>query len=104
MEPFAVIEAGGKQYLVAPGQNLKIEKIQKPQKGLVSFDKVLLISDGKSVKIGTPYVAGAEVKAEHITDGKGDKVWIFKYKNKTRYRVNRGHRQPFSSIKVTSIK
>ena len=104
MEPFAVIETGGKQYLVSAGQKLKIEKLVKPAKGPVVFDKVLLLSDGKKTQIGTPYLSGAKVEAEYVSEGKGDKVWVFKYKSKVRYRVNRGHRQPFTEVKIGTVK
>lgn len=104
MEKFAVIETGGKQYLVEAGKSVKIEKINKPTKGPVVFDKVLLISDGKTTKVGTPYVEGATVEAEYEKEGKGKKVWVFKYKSKVRYRINRGHRQPFTEVKVKSVK
>ena len=102
---FAVIETGGKQYRVEAGQNIRIEKLAGVKEGdAVVFDKVLLVSDGKKTQIGTPYLSGAKVEAEYVGEGKGDKVWVFKYKSKVRYRVNRGHRQPFTEVKIGTVK
>lgn len=105
---FAVIKTGGKQYLVAPGDKLKVEKLAKTdakaEKSEVIFDEVLLASDGKEAKFGTPALAGAKVTAKRVADGRHDKLLVFKYKNKTRYRVKRGHRQPFTELEILSIK
>ncbi|MEK7596453.1 MAG: 50S ribosomal protein L21 [Patescibacteria group bacterium] len=101
---FAVIETGGKQYLVEPGMELKIEKLPKPAKGAgIKFDKILLISDGQSAKVGDPYLKEATVTAELKKEGKRDKVLIFRYHSKTRYRKKKGHRQPYSEIKIKEI-
>lgn len=100
----AVIETGGKQYLVSPGQVITIEKIRGLSGKDISFDKVLLVDDGKEVKIGTPYVAGARVSGELMEEGRGDKKLVFKYKAKTRHRVKRGHRQPFMKVKIEGKK
>ena len=102
---FAVIETGGKQYLVEPGMELKIEKLPKPAKGgKIKFDKILLVSDGQSVKIGAPYLKEASVTAELKKEGRRDKVLVFRYHSKTRYRKKKGHRQPYSEIKIKEIK
>ncbi|MAZ40991.1 50S ribosomal protein L21 [bacterium] len=102
---FAVIETGGKQYVVAPGASLSVEKLPKAKEGgKITFDKVLLLSDGKSVKVGAPYVSGAKVEAEVTEMGRGKKVTVLKYKRKVRYRVKKGHRQPFTKIKVAGGK
>jgi large subunit ribosomal protein L21 len=98
---FAVIETGGKQYKVAPGQKLKIEKVEAKEGDGVIFDKVLLIADGENVKIGAPYVAGAKVEAKVLKQGRRDKVIVFKYHSKTRYRKKKGHRQPFTEVEIT---
>ncbi|MBI2628422.1 MAG: 50S ribosomal protein L21 [Candidatus Niyogibacteria bacterium] len=101
---FAVIETGGKQYLVEPGMELKIEKIPKPAKGQeIKFDKILLASDGQNVKIGAPYLKEAAVMAEIKKEGRNRKVLIFRYHSKTRYRKKKGHRQPYSEIKIKEI-
>lgn len=101
---FAVIETGGKQYVVKEGELLSIEKITKPEKGnTIIFDKVLLVSDGKSVDIGTPYISGKKISAELVEEGRGKKVRIIKFKNKTRSLVRRGHRQPYTKVKIASL-
>lgn len=101
---FAVIEAGGKQYRVAPGQKLKIEKLESKTGDSLAFDKVLLVADGDNVKIGAPYVAGAKVEARVNLQGKHDTLVVFKYSSKSRYRKRKGHRQPFTEVEITGIK
>lgn len=100
---FAVIATGGKQYKVSVGDVLSIEKLDT-EKSTVTFDKVLLVDDGSSTKIGAPYLAGATVTAEILEQGKGDKIHVVKYHSKSRYYKKNGHRQPFTSVKVTAIK
>ena len=95
---FAVIETGGKQYIVKEGDVLRIEKLPN-EKGEVEFDKVLMIDD----KVGAPYVEGAKVKAELMRTAKAKKVIVFKYKKRKGYRNRRGHRQLFSEIRITKI-
>ncbi|MBI5022922.1 MAG: 50S ribosomal protein L21 [Candidatus Magasanikbacteria bacterium] len=103
---FAVIQTGGKQYLVKENQSLKIEKIAGEKGDKIAFDKVLLIAndDGYETKVGKPYVEGAKVEAEILEQGRGDKVIIIKYKRKVRYHRRKGHRQDFTKIKIESIK
>ena len=101
---FAIAEIGGKQYKLSAGQKLKIEKIETKDGEAASFDKVLLLVDGEQVRIGTPYVSGAKVEAKVLRQGRADKVIVFKYHSKTRYKKKKGHRQPFTEIEVTSIK
>lgn len=100
---FAVIEAGGKQYRVAQGDKIKVEKLDAGDKADFSFDKVLLVSNDKDVKVGTPYVKGAKVEAKILRDGKEKTVVVFKYKPKKRYRVKRGHRQQFTEVEIVKI-
>ena len=100
---FAVIQTGGKQYLVKPGDSLKIEKIKKPENGEVVFDKVLLIIDGDDIKIGKPFVEGAKVSAKVLEEGRGKKITILKYKQKTRYHKKAGHRQPYTKITISDF-
>lgn len=102
---FAVIETGGKQYLVAEGQTLMLEKIEgNPQAGeSVSFDKVLLKVSGGKAEIGTPAVKGAAVKAEVVGAGKADKVTVIHYRAKSRYFKKNGHRQPFTKVTIKAI-
>ena len=100
---FAVIQTGGKQYLVKPGDTLKIEKIKKPENGEIVFDKVLLIVDEDDIKIGKPFVDGAKVGAKIIEEGRGKKVIVLKYKQKTRYHKKAGHRQPYTKITISDF-
>ncbi|MCK9393191.1 MAG: 50S ribosomal protein L21 [Candidatus Paceibacterota bacterium] len=100
----AVIKTGGKQYKVAPGQKIKIEKIDTLEGEMVTFDEVLLVGDEKIIDIGTPTIEGATVTAKVIRQDKGEKIVIFKYKPKKRYKVKKGHRQFFTEIEITDIK
>ena len=103
----AVIRTGGKQYLVSPGETIKIEKLPQKKEGeKVVFKEVLLAFDPeeKDVKIGNPLLKGAEVKGEIIKAGKDKKIIIFKYRAKKRYHQKQGHRQPFNKVKITEIK
>lgn len=106
---FAVIQTGGKQYKVSEGTLVSIEKIKTTgveyKKGdKLSFDKVLLVDDGKDTTIGTPYIKGAKVDGELVEIGRARKVMVIKYKQKSRYLKRNGHRQPFFKVKITSIK
>jgi large subunit ribosomal protein L21 len=108
-DEFAVIFTGGKQYKVSEGGLVSIEKIKA--KGIeykkgdkLTFDKVLLVDDGKDTTIGTPYIKGAKVDAEIVEIGRARKVMVVKYKQKSRYLKRNGHRQPFFKVKITSIK
>jgi len=100
---FAIIKTGGKQYKVAPGQKIKIEKVDAEAGKGVVFDEVLLLNDGKETKIGQPLVKGAKVEAKVLAQGRADKITIFKYKAKKRYQVKRGHRQPYTLVEITKI-
>ncbi|AKM84214.1 TPA: 50S ribosomal protein L21 [Candidatus Campbellbacteria bacterium] len=101
---FAVIETGGKQYKVSEGDVVKIEKLSDYKKdGKVTFDKVLLIDDGKTTEVGAPYIKGAKISAVFEEEGKGKKVHIVKFKSKSNYSKKIGHRQPFNKIKVEKI-
>ena len=98
MSQFAVIKTGGKQYIVKPGMKLKIEKLPYKE-GKVLFD-VLALGDDLSLDAGRPLISGAKVEAEILGEGKGKKVIIQKYHSKTRYRKKKGHRQPFTEVKI----
>lgn len=99
MASIAIIETGGKQYKVAAGDVLKVEKLANLKKGdKVIFDKVLLVDD----QIGMPYL-DSEVSGEFLEAGRNKKVTVIKYKAKSRYFKKRGHRQPFAKIKITKI-
>jgi large subunit ribosomal protein L21 len=99
----AVIKTGGKQYLVYPGQKIKIEKIEKKEGEEIFFDNVLLIKKGEKIEIGKPLIKGAKVRGRIIKQGKGKKITVLKYKPKTRYKVKKGHRQPFSEVEILKI-
>lgn len=98
---FAVIKTGGKQYLVAKGQKLKIEKLETEAGKPVEFGEVLFLSDGKKTEIGTPFISGAIVKAKIAGQGRAKKQIVFRYHAKTRYRKKKGHRQPFTEVEIT---
>ena len=100
---FAVIQTGGKQYKVAEGDVLNIEKLPKGSSETIAFDKVLLIDNGKDTMIGAPYLEGAVVTASRVEDGRDKKITVIKYKNKIRYKKTQGHRQPFTKIKIEKI-
>lgn len=89
--------------MVKPGDTLKIEKIKKPENGEIVFDKVLLIVDEDDIKIGKPFVDGAKVGAKIIEEGRGKKVIVLKYKQKTRYHKKAGHRQPYTKITISDF-
>ena len=99
----AVIKTGGKQYLVKPGDKLKIEKIDKEPGKDMTFDEVLLFEKNKKLEIGTPFLKGIKVKAKVLEQDKYKKVIIFKYKPKKRYKKKTGHRQPYTLIEIKSI-
>ena len=91
---YAIFETGGKQYKASKGDIVYVEKLDAEPGKLVSFD-ALVVADGDDIKIGTPIVEGAKVRAKIVEHGKGKKVVIFKYKAKENYRKKQGHRQPF---------
>ena len=99
----AVIRTGGKQYLVSPGQKIKIEKVEAKEGSEIKFDEVLLLEKGKKLEIGTPLVKEVKVTGKIIRHGKGKKIIIFKYKAKTRYKKKAGHRQPFTELEILKI-
>jgi len=99
----AVIKTGGKQYLVQPGDKIKVEKLEKKEGEKILFSDVLLVEKNKKVEIGNPLVK-AEVSAKVLSHGKGDKIIVFKYKPKKRESRKIGHRQPYTEIEITGIK
>ena len=102
---FAVIETGGKQYGVAVGDTIKIEKLPGDHKtgDTISFDKVLLVEDGVKTDVGTPYITGAKATATIVDIGRSAKVTVIKYKQKSRYFKKNGHRQPYFQVKIEKI-
>ncbi len=100
---YAVIETGGKQYRVQEGDEFRVEKLDGQVGDNIVFDKVLVVSDDNGVKVGKPVIEGAKVEAEILDNGKAKKVIAFKYKPKKGYRKKKGHRQPFTKVKINSI-
>lgn len=100
---FAVVQTGGKQYNVTENDVIRVEKLNSDVGSKVNLD-VLLVSDGKKIVAGTPVVDKAEVVAEVLAHGKGEKIVVFKYKPKKNVRSKQGHRQPWTEIKIVSIK
>ena len=99
----AVIVTGGKQYTVAEGDVLYIEKLNAEADTTVKFEQVLAVLDGENTKIGAPTVAGAVVEAKVVKNGKGKKLVIFKYKPKKGEKKKMGHRQPYTKVEITKI-
>lgn len=100
---YAVIETGGKQYKVAEGDVIFVEKLDVEEGAEVTFDKVLMAGEGSDVKVGAPTVDGASVKATVLKNGKVKKVVVFKMKRKKNYRRKKGHRQPFTKVQITAV-
>ena len=100
---YAIIETGGKQYTVAPGDTVRVEKISSEPGAVVDIGKVLAVVDGEKTAIGDPYVRGAEVKAEVVGNGKARKVLVYKKRPRRVYEKLRGHRQPFTTLKIKEI-
>jgi len=101
---YAVIVSGGKQHRVIEGEVLKLEKIEVEVGGKINFDRVLLVVDGETVKIGEPEVKGAKVTAEVVSHGRHEKVKIMKFKRRKHHMKQMGHRQWFTEVKITGIK
>ncbi|MBI2389705.1 MAG: 50S ribosomal protein L21 [Deltaproteobacteria bacterium] len=99
---FAVIQTGGKQYRVAQGDRLRVEKLPGDVGANVTFDKVLLVG-GDSVKVGNPLVSGAKVSAEIVAQARDKKVIVFKFRRRKNYRRKQGHRQPYTELKITGV-
>jgi len=99
---YAVVETGGKQYKVSPGQIIEVEKLSASG-DTVELDKVYLVADGDKVTVGNPTVPGAKVIANVVGNGKGDKVTVYKFKAKVRYRRKKGHRQPYTKLAIKEI-
>ncbi|MBQ8833866.1 MAG: 50S ribosomal protein L21 [Oscillospiraceae bacterium] len=99
----AVIVTGGKQYTVAEGDVLYIEKLGAEVEETVKFDQVLAVLDGENTKIGAPVVEGAAVEAKVVKNGKGKKIHVLKYKAKKNEKKKIGHRQPYTKVEITKI-
>ena len=99
----AIIVTGGKQYTVAEGDTLYIEKLNAEENATVKFDQVLAVLDGENSKIGAPLVEGASVEAKVVKNGKAKKITVFRYKAKKNEKKKQGHRQPYTKVEITAI-
>jgi large subunit ribosomal protein L21 len=100
---YAVVNSGGKQYRVQKGEILRVEKIPGEVGSAVTFDRVLMFSDGENVSIGQPVLDNVAVRGHIVEQGKSKKIIVFKYKRRKRYRRKQGHRQPFTAIQIDAI-
>jgi len=100
---YAVIKTGGKQYRVAAGEKLKVEQIPADVGSEITLDQVLMVGEGESVKIGTPLVSGASVKATVLSHGRHDKIRIFKMRRRKHYQKRQGHRQNYTELRIEAI-
>jgi len=102
-EIYAIIETGGKQYKVTPGETVDVERLDVAEGNTIELDRVLLIADGDKVNVGTPTVDGAKVVATSQGEGRTKKIIVFKYKPKVRYRKKTGHRQFYTRLAIDKI-
>lgn len=100
---YAIIETGGKQYKVQEGDIVFLEKLEAEDDSVVTFDKVLAVSNEGVLNVGNPFVEGASVDAKVLGQGKGKKIIVFKYKPKKNYRRKQGHRQPYTKVQIGKI-
>lgn len=100
---YAVINSGGKQYRVQPGETVRVDKLDAEVGQNVKFEEVLAVQTDKEFKVGTPTVAGASVKATVLDHGRADKIIVFKFKRKKQYKKTTGHRQDYTAVKISEI-
>ncbi len=100
---FAVIETGGKQYRVAEGETVYVEKLEGAVGDSVNFDQVLMVGSGEDVTIGNPALGSASVSGEIVEHGKDKRLIVFKFKRRKDYKRKNGHRQHFTAVKITSV-
>jgi len=100
---YAIVKSGGKQYKIQEGDVIRVEKIPGDLDNPISFDQVLMFSDGENVRIGQPELNDVTVKGHIVEQGKGKKIIVFKYKRRKRYRRKQGHRQQYTAIKIDQI-
>jgi len=101
---YAIIETGGKQFKVKEGDIIQVEKLELNEGDKHSFNNVLAVSTGSDINFGAPYISGASVSASVLSQGKAKKVIVYKFKAKKGYHKKKGHRQPFTELKIESIK
>jgi large subunit ribosomal protein L21 len=99
----AIIQSGGKQYLVKPNDKIQIEKIEGNVGDVIKLGEVLMTADGSKINLGKPLITGNGVEAKILKQGRSKKILVFKYKSKSKYRRKQGHRQSFTEIEVTKI-
>jgi large subunit ribosomal protein L21 len=100
---YAVVETGGKQFRVAVGDRVRVEKLGVDPGGVVKLEKVLMVADGDKVIVGAPHLSGATVTAAVTAVGRGEKIRIFKFRRRKHYRKSQGHRQSYTEIEITGI-
>ena len=100
---YAVVQIAGKQYKVTPNDTIQVPTLEEKKGTNIKFDRVLLVGNEKQITVGHPLVSGATVEATVLEGGKADKVIIFKKKKRKGYRLKRGHRQPYTEVKITNI-
>ena len=100
---YAIVKTGGKQYKIAEGEVLRVEKLAGEVGAPISFDQVLMVSDGETTTVGRPIVENATVSGTIIEQGRSKKILVFKYKRRKRYRRKQGHRQAFTAVMIDSI-
>ena len=99
----AIIKTGGKQYKVAEGDKIKVEKLEGEAGAKITFEEVLFVGDETTVKVGTPFIEGSKVEATVVAQGRHDKVWGIKHKAKKRYKVKFGHKQTYTEVLIEKI-
>ena len=100
---YAIIETGSKQFKVSEGDIIKVEKLEVNEGDNYTFENVIAVVDGETVNVGKPYISGAKVSASVLAQGKEKKIVVYKFKSKKGYHKKKGHRQPFTSLKISSI-
>jgi large subunit ribosomal protein L21 len=100
---YAVVKTGGKQYRVQSGESVRVESLPADVGAAVSFDEVLMVGEGESVRVGTPFLAGAKVKATVVAHGRGEKVRIFKLRRRKHFQKSQGHRQGYTEVRIDDI-
>ena len=100
---YAVIQTGGKQYRVAPGDTIRVEKLAGEAGDSINFEQILLVSDGDDVKIGQPVVESATVAGEIVEHGRGEKLIVYKFMRRKDYRRKNGHRQSYTAVKINEV-
>ncbi|MBI3560318.1 MAG: 50S ribosomal protein L21 [Gammaproteobacteria bacterium] len=100
---YAIIETGGKQYRVSQGQRIKVETLDVAAGDTVNLDKILMVANGETIKVGAPYVAGGQVTAKVTSHGRGEKIRVVKFRRRKHYRKTSGHRQNYTELEITTI-